>query len=681
MARQNVTTMESSEALSAALAHWKSIVISELKGASFDQKLVTRTIEGVELQPLYSRADLMGLPDLKSAPGSPPFLRGVRANGINGCSWEIAQEIEAKSPVEFNNAILVGLMHGQNSVVLPPARLASETGVMFSDLRALSAALAGVDLSAVSVHQRAGADAWPSAALYLALIQERSMASEHLRGSILADPLSNWANAGQLANSLGRYYDSLASWVKWAAARAPLLQTVGVNAGIWGDAGGTAVQELAFALATATEYLRELEQRGVPLDMAAEKMSFQFSIGSQFFTEIAKFRALRPLWARILVSFGVDVNLTSCASLHAVTCRWNKTLLDPHVNMLRVTTEALSAVLGGCDRLHIGPYNEVTGITDAVSRRVACNVHTILADECGFTQPADPAGGSWYVEKYTDELARKAWALFQDIERQGGFAAALHEGTPQRLVEKVATEKTDAVGTRRLRLIGTNLFPNLKEKPLVISGAIEQLPTTSITQGFVPAGADWPAHLEAAINAIIGGSVLDQPTSLAVTELVIKKVIPWRASAGYERLREASNAYFLDTGKRPQVFIAKMGAAVQHKARADFSAEFFSAGGFEVLDKHNFETAEAAATAFANSGASIAVLCSTDETYPVLVPVFASSVKVAHQGINTVVLAGLPAEPALVASYIAAGIDEFLHVRTNAYDLLAKLLKQNGALA
>ena len=699
----NETTKAPADALPEALARWKKTVEAELKGASFDKKLVTRTFEGVSLQPLYTRADLAGVAGLATRPGEAPFLRGVRAQGYKERTWEIAQEIAARTPQAFNAAVVADLMHGQDSVTLTPAiatRASTRAGkdapggtpvggVAIANLADLTVALAGVDLNAVPVHLRVGADALPLAATYLTLARERGVKWENLTGSLAADPLGEWVETGLLSDGLGSLYDSLAEWTGWSEKYAPRLQTIGVDASIWGDAGGTAVHELAFALAAATEYLRALAERGVKPDIAGARMRFQFAVGPQFFTEIAKFRAWRPLWTRVLAAFGANETVGARATVHATTGRWNKTLLDAHVNMLRVTTEALSAVLGGCDSLHVAPFDEVTGVTDDFSRRIARNVHTLLAEEFSFTQTADPAGGSWYVEKLTDELARKAWALFQTIEARGGFAAALREGIPQKLIAEAAVEKTDAVGKRRLGLIGTNLFPNLKEKETVMgapqpSGSGKRRGDKGPQLVELPAGTGWPVRFEAALAAARGGASIGQLTKLSRStpsaEQSISAVTAWRASVGFERLRAASTAFAQRTGKRPRVFLAKFGPAAQHKARADFAAGFFATGGFEVLAKQNFDTAETAAEAAAASGAPVAVLCSTDETYPVLVPAFTSAAKASRLGGLTIVLAGLPADAAVVASYRTAGVDEFIHVRANVHDLLAKLLTQIGAL-
>jgi methylmalonyl-CoA mutase len=331
--------------------------------------------------------------------------------------------------------------------------------------------------------------------------------------------------------------------------------------------------------------------------------------------------------------------------MRAATARWNLTRLDPHVNMLRVTTEALSAVMGGVDALHIAPFDSVSGpgSGEAFSRRIARNVHTLLAGEFGLDGPADPAGGSWCVESLTDELARKAWEIFQGYEALGGLAAALRSGAPQKLVAAAALEKARAAGARRMGLVGTNLFPNLRETPL-------------------PAAA-----------------VMAEVKAAEELKDVITPFRPFRAAAGFEALRDASAAFAARTGARPRVFLAKMGPVAQHKARADFAAGFFAPGGFEVSAKASFATAEEAARAACESGAQVVVLCSSDETYPELVPAFAKALRLTGS-MQTLVQAGLPAEETMRAVYTVAGVELFIHLRASVEDALANLLKKIGGL-
>lgn len=689
----------SSEELNRLLAQWRQTVEAELKGVPFEKKLVTRTFEGIALQPLYSRADLAGLPDLYSRPGQVPFLRGRNNLGYKEKLWSVAQEIAASDSTAFNKALLVDLMNGQNAVVITPDVCATagidpdqvtpahvgHGGLSVADVNDMATALKGVALSAVPVHVEVGADARPLAGLLLAAAEKANIAPASLTGSVAADPLGAWAATGSLAGGEEAAFDALADWTKWASKNAPGLATVGVNAAIWQDGGASAAQELGYAMAVAAANIRALQARGVSIAQSVGATRFRFAVGPQFFTEIAKFRAFRLLWSRVVSAFGVDATVSSKSTVHALTGDWNKTLHDAHVNMLRATTEALSAVLGGCDSLHIGPFDEVSGATDEFSRRIARNVHTLLAEEFSFTETADPAGGSWYVEKLTDELARKAWSIFQEIEAAGGFVAALKAGLPQKQIATTAAEKDDAVAKRRYGLIGTNLFPNLKEKVLVVRepDAAWQAMRVKEIKGSRPSKAVAATDMAGALLAAKAGASIGQIAEALRSKapsVAIAQVPVLRAASGFESLRKASDTALAKTGARPKVFLAKMGPVLQHKARADFSAGFFAVGGFEMIAKQAFDTAAAAATAAAASGAPVAVLCSTDETYPELVPAFTQALKQAKPGI-IVVLAGLPADKAVVEQFRAAGIDEFIHIRASVRDLLAKLQKQIGVLA
>jgi methylmalonyl-CoA mutase len=622
--------------LVARVATWRKTVEAELKGVPFEKKLVTRTPEGVAINPLYTRIDLGGIPSMESAPGTRPFVRGVKLFGYKSTPWEVAQEITAASPAEFNRSLLSDLMTGQNSVVLP-------AGAACYTAADLAVALQGVALTSIPIHFAAGVRIDAAATAYLQLVRDRGLDTRQLIGSVTLDPLAAWVRKGGLPVSLEKAFDDLAAWVKQGAKEAPAVRTIGIDATPWADGGGTAVHELAFALASASTVLGELSTRGVAVQHAATKIQCTLDIGSQFFMEIAKFRALRALWSRLLKGYGIEPTAELMPAVHARTGRWNKTLHDAHVNMLRVTTEGLSAVLGGVDSLHIAPYNEVSGETDEISRRIARNMHVLLAEEFNLTEVADAAGGSWYVEKLTDELARKAWALFQEIEASGGWCAALRAGKPQAMVAKAAEEKSDALDRRRSGLIGTNLFPNLAEKVLSVK-------TRTCA-----------CHAHANAEPI---------TPLAVV----------RAADQFEKLRAAAKAFEVRTGKPPQLFVARMGPVKQHKPRADFTLGLFSVGGFKALGKIAYTDAAEAARAAAESGAPVAVLCSTDDTYPELVPVFAKTLKELAPGV-TIVLAGLPAEKETVAAYQAAGVDEFIHVRTNVREILEKFLTKIGAFA
>jgi methylmalonyl-CoA mutase len=306
MVLPTLSSPPAADGLAAGLAQWRQIVEAELEGVPFDEKLITPTPEGVAFQPVYTRADLAGVPHLAARPGEAPYGRGRRNFGYKKDSWEFCQEIAAPAVASFNSALRADLKAGQNSVTLvpdvatragydpdeAPTGAVGIDGLSVTDARDFADALHAVDLAAVPVHLRAGADALPLAALFLAFARRRGLEIKGLSGSLTADPLGEWLETGSLPTSLGSLYDSLAGWTRWARSYAPKLRTIGVNATPWSEAGGSATQELAFALAASVEYLRELQNRGIDPAVAAARLRFSFAVGPQFFTEIAKFREI-----------------------------------------------------------------------------------------------------------------------------------------------------------------------------------------------------------------------------------------------------------------------------------------------------------------------------------------------------------------------------------------------------
>ena len=601
---------------------WRKAAEEFLAGAPFEKKLITRTPEGIDLQPIYTREDTAHLPEMW--PGLPPYVRGADALGNRVDGWHICQEPGETDAAGFNAALLHDLQRGQNAVSIP-ARLAKQ----------LDVALRNVDVAAVPVFVRAGATAKAALATLSALAKTQGHAATALRGAVLADPIDCMLADGASPLVIAFAYDDMAALVRVVKNERLALRTIGVNAAAWAEAGGNAVQELAFGLATGVDYLRALDQRGLPANDTASQVLFTFALGSHLFMEIAKLRAARLLWARAVQAAGGDVDGQRLIC-HGRTTRWNKTVLDPHVNLLRTTTEAFAGVVGGCSGLQVGTFDECIRTPDDFSRRLARNIQIILAEECQLGRVVDPAGGSWYVETLTHQLAEKAWTLFQEIERFGGMAHAVAEGFPQALVEKTAAERLAAVAGRRDGIIGTNLHPNLREK--------------------------FPA-VEAVASASVSAPTADNG---------VKRLVPRRRAEGFEALRRRTE------GRRPKVFLAGFGPRKQHAARAEFSAGFFAAGGFEcVSEKKGFETPEAAAQAALASGAPVVVLCSTDETYPTLVPAAARLLKASNQP-PLVVLAGLPATPELQQQFKDAGVDEFIHLRANCEKVLAGMLAQIG---
>ena len=624
-------------------ADWRKAAEDALAGAPFAKKLVTRTPEGIDLQPIYTAEDTAGLSEMW--PGLPPYARGTELLGRRTEGWYLCQEPDPASAAAFNQALLHDLQRGQNAVSLPlhPAvRLgtpATGRGLHLATMEDVEQSLHGVDLAAVPLFTQAGIGAQLVTSLLTGWLDRQGRPAPDLHGAVLSDPLGELVAGGALPVGLEKIYDGMVRHLRDVRQAGLDLRTVGVNAALWAEGGANAVQELAFGLATGVEYLRELHRRGLKVNETAPRFLFTHALGSNLFMEIAKLRAARLLWARAVGAAGGDAGAQRLVC-HGRTSRWNKTVLDPHVNLLRTTTEAFAGIVGGCAGLQVGAFDECIRPADDFSRRLARNLQIILAEECQLGRVVDPAGGSWYVETLTQQLAAKAWTLFQEVEERGGMAAALRNGHPQALVGKTAAERQSAAELRRDGIIGTNLHPNLREK-------------LSVVETVAPA----PARLGAAVT--------------------VQPLPPRRRAEPFEALRRRTEAHLARTGARPKVFLATFGPRKQHAPRAEFSAGFFAAGGFETVSAKSSETAAAAAQAALASGAPVVVLCSTDDTYPVLVPPCAQALK-ASANPPLVVLAGLPATPELQAQFKSAGVDAFIHVRANCPKLLDGFLTRLG---
>lgn len=721
---------------------WKARAEKLLNGASFEQKLVTPTYEGISLQPLYRGEDTQNVPHIASVPGAAPYVRGSQEQGYASQPWAVCQELSYATPAAFNQAARHDLQRGQTMLNLSLDRAGSagldadqagagqigQGGVSLSSLADVEQLLAEIDLGQTPLMVQAGSAGAAVLALVAAHLRKNGQANDQLRGVIGADPLGELAKNGTLPVTLAAAYDALAEATRWAIANAPQVQTVLVQATPYHDGGGSAVEELAFALATGVEYVRELDARGIAIDEAAVRMRFSFSLGSQFFMEIAKLRAARMLWAKVIDAFGGNEQAQKLA-IHTRTSARTKTVHDPYVNMLRSTTEAFAGVVGGADSLHVSPFDEAIRPADEFSRRIARNTQLILQNEAHLTKVADPAGGSWYIEALTDELAQKAWALFQEVEAAGGMAQALQAGLPQQKVATIAAKRQANMSKRKDKMVGTNTYPNLQETivPALTEAqqtaiqeerraavqkqraAVDQLTLVaklSAYEAAVEANGKVAAHMreqaaadrdeaaaasepdsshqpdamEAAIEAVLHGATLGEIARVraaAGNAAPTVEPIPLRRdAAAFEALRALAERHKQQHGSYPQAFIAKLGTVSQYKARADFATGFVEAGGFQGIQGPGFTEVEAAVEAALAAAPSLVVICSHDELYPQMAPALAKLIKQKNPQL-TIWLAGRPA-PELAAEYKAAGIDDFIYMGANCADMLAQLAQQKG---
>ena len=686
---------------------WKAACEALLKGAPFEKKMFTKTYEGITFDPMYTRKHTEDILPKGVMPGMGDYLRGVDAAGYIGKPWGIAQACDETLPAE-NNELLrhehdkgATIYHivldtaSRTGVDARQAETVGDTGTSVTTVEDMHVLLTGLDLAKFPLYVYAGANAVPLLALVAAARRAAGEDMAEVRGIVGADPIGALAADGKLPASLDAHYDSLAAAARWATVNAPHLRTVFVRSDVYSNGGANDVQEVASVLATATAYLRALCERGLTIDEAASQIAFAFSMGANFFLQIAKLRAVRPLWAQIVGAFGGSAEAQKMR-IHARPALFFKTIYDPYVNMLRNTTEIFSGVVGGIDSFESAPFDEPIRKGDEFSRRIARNVQIMLQEEFGLLQPIDPAGGSWAVETLTRQMKEKIWAEFQRIEKEGGIIAALRAGSLQESVAAVLAARFKNADLRRDRIVGNNMYPNMTETLLETraedTAALKAQRTADIDAylsdidvkhlGEALASLRQAHGVDHAVEAALAGATIAELMT-AVTEgngaETVTAIAPHRWSERFEALRQRTEEYKAEKNDNVKIFLANMGPIPQHKARADFTTGFLQVGAFEVLGNDGFKTVEEAANAARASGADAVVICSTDATYPEIVPALAPKL---HEVLPKarVFLAGA-APKDLLETYKEAGIDEYISVRANCYEILESLQKQKGMIA
>lgn len=599
---------------------WEAKIIEDLKGADYAKKLNWKTEEGFTAKPYYRQEDLDGLTHLNHHPGTFPFVRGKETSGNY---WRIRQDIEVKNIGLANEKALEILMKGIDSLGFI---LREDYVYTYADIDAL---LRNIHAHAVEINFICGEQAPSVMAIIDQLVKQYNRDLNQIHGAVDYDPLSRLLCTGDFAQNEEETFATAKQLIE-KADHLPHFRVIAVHGSLIHNAGGTIVQELAYALAAGNEYLARITGLGLSVTRIAPRIRFNFSTGSNYFMEIAKYRAARMLWARIVQEYGGD-DTSAKMNIRALTSQWNKTLYDPHVNMLRTTTEAMSAILGGIDSLTISPYDTVYAGNSDMGERVARNQQLLIKEESYFDKVADPAAGSYYIESLTDALAASAWKVFQEIESKGGFLAMIKAGVIQEEIRASAQKKDMDIATRRKILIGTNQYPNSLETML--------------------------QELEEDILF---------PKNLAPEGLSKDVITPYRGAQAFERLRYATDMYVKNGGERPKVFLLTYGNLAMRKARATFSSNFFACAGFDVLKEVGYESVSEGITAARKSGAQFVVACSSDEEYKDAVIEINEALK--EKAVT--IVAGYPKE--LLDELKAAGISEFIHLRTNVLESLQR---------
>lgn len=598
---------------------WKDKIVTDLKGADFDRKLVWRTNEGFNVNPFYRREDLEGLSTPKVMPAEYPYVRSTRMDN----EWLIRQDINVNDPKEANEKALDILNKGITSLGFKLRRdqVNKET---------LAILLKGIMPEAIELNFSCCISVAAQLAGELAAyLTEVGADVAQCKGSINFDPFKK-----QLVKGI-----SNPQWVPTCAqlldAIRPLPQyrVLTVNALNINNAGAYIYQELGYALSWGAELIDKLTEAGYSIEELTSRIKFVFGVGSNYFMELAKFRAARWLWAEIIGAYGDQYKGDAAKiHMHAVTSTWNKTIYDAHVNLLRTQTEAMSATLGGVDSLTVQPFDVTYQESDNFSERIARNQQLLLKEESHFDKVIDPAAGSYYIEHLTNALAEQAWKLFLAVEEEGGFAAAVEAGSVQKAVNASNAKRHAAVAARKEIFLGTNQFPN-----------------------FTETAAQKVAEVE------VGGH------SCGCGAPSIEALNFDRGASEFEALRLATER----SGKEVKVFMLTIGNLAMRLARSQFSSNFFACAGYKVLDNLGFATVQEGVDAGLAAGASIIVLCSSDDEYAE----FAPEAYKYLAGRAEFVVAGAPA---CADDLKAVGIENFINVKSNVLETLRQFNQKLG---
>ena len=586
---------------------WRAKVEADLKGADFNKKLVWRTNEGFDVQPVYRAEDIASLETTKSLPGQFPYVRGTRDNN----DWLTRQNIIADSAAAANEIARDVLTKGVTSL-----------GFKVADAADVAVLLKDIDITKVEINLQCCPR--NSVAVAKALVQHivAAGAADSFRGSVEYNPLRRQFrhgvegidNAAIVAEA-----SELLNVVKPVAG----LRCLSVDSAMLGNSGAYIYQEMGYALAWGAAWMTALTDAGFCACEVATRIKFDMCVSSNFFMEIAKFRAARMLWARIVEQYKPKCADAAKMNVCASTSRFNQTIYDAHVNLLRSQTETFSAAVAGVDSIVTTPFDLPYKTPDTFSERIARNQQFLLKEESHMDKVVDPAGGSYYVETLTVSIANEAWKLFLAVEADGGFFAQAGEGKVQQAVNESCKKRHNDVARRKEILLGTNQYPNINE---TAAGKIEKAD-----------GCTCGCATEKGANALCGK----------------------RAATDFEELRLATEA----AARRPKVFMLTIGNLAMRLARAQFSANFFGCAGYEIIDNLGFDTVEAGVDAAIEAKADIVVLCSSDDEYATLAPE-------AYKYLNGRAQFVVAGAPACTDELKAVGINDFVHVRCNVLDTL-----------
>ncbi len=603
---------------------WKKEAEKKIAKPGSYEDFIWNTEDGIAVEPFYTKEEaadffLGGNP----LPGEFPFVRGSRKKDN---SWLLAEEVKVAAPQDAAHGARAAAEGGADSLTFIP-----ETKLKRNDVETL---IKHIDPSRIRVNFALREDPEKVCRFFISSCSKKGIDTRELGGAVFFDPLSQLLSRGPSAVPLEKNVEKVAEAIRYLSDTAPGYAGFSVESSTFKNSGATITQELAFTIAAATEYLVMLRERGVDADSACRHLVFSFSTGSSYFAEIAKLRAARALWANVAQQFSPARTESTRMRVHCRTTTFNKTVYDPHANILRTALEAMASVIGGTDSLTVEPFDVCYREPDELSRRVARNIQLLIKNESHLGAVIDPGGGSYHIEKLTQSISQKSLELFQEIERKGGYLECLKSGFIQNAVEGSRKKTLYGISRRKKTLIGTNEFPNLLEK---MSGHIQKTPST-----------------EKEVN----GSAPE-----------IAPLVESRAAEGFERTRLLSEEHAERTGEAPRVFLLHLSDSPQTAARSVFSMNFFGCGGFEVVDgAENPGVDQGIAAALRESPLAV-VICGSDKDYEQFAEEAIKKLKSKKTEIKAVVPGGGQSVREKLAQ---AGADDFIHGGSDVLEMIER---------
>jgi methylmalonyl-CoA mutase len=632
---------------------WEEKIREDLKGADYEKKLVWKTVEGITIKPYYRWEDISGFDYQQALPGAFPWVSATKKRD-NG--WHIRQQVWVEDIAAANSKALDLAEKGITSLEFVFSKKIVLTQHAFEML------LQHIPLHVLEINF-AGYNCEISAEMLMRYIHEQKIENTALKGAINFDPLGRLCKKGHYNyDSAALSYEMLVRLIKDTKSLSG-LRTIGVNARNFGNAGASITQELAFGLAMGAEYLSILTDQGLSVNETAAKMVFHFAVSQNYFMEIAKYRAVRLLWAKVVEAF--DPGCHEPMYIHAETARWNLAIYDPYVNMLRTTTESMSAILAGIDALTVLPFDIAFEKPSEFAERIARNQQIIVKEESYFDRVIDPAAGSYYIESLTKSIAAESWKWFLAVQQEGGFVAAMKQGFIQEQVKMTARQRDLAIATRREFSIGTNQYPDFEE-------AYAEKPLDFATE----CGCTCIGEKCTCDNDCCCGDANCHCDCMEVNcdcsccneaKRIIEPLRLYRGTKEFEKLRLKT-----DLGKRrPRIFMLTIGNLSMRLARSRFSCNFFACAGYEVIDNIGFSSLDDGISAAVEAKADIVVLCSSDDEYVVFAPE-------AYEKLNGRAILVIAGAPPCMEDLKAKGIDNFIHLRSNVLETLKQYHQKLG---